>query len=77
MRVKHRIFARDQLQEKNAVLLKRSFFAGALNRSNFTRQDRPLSRPVLKLSNGVDEQDGFVRSCLVQHRYGDFYTQLS
>jgi hypothetical protein len=53
------------------------FFAGALSRGICTRQDRPFCGLVLKPIHGADEQVGFVRSCLVQNRRGEFYTQSS
>jgi hypothetical protein len=62
------------LRENFAVLLGRSFFAGALKRGICPRQDRPHCRPVLNLSQGADEQVGSMRSCLVQSRLGELYT---
>jgi CRISPR/Cas system-associated endoribonuclease Cas2 len=64
-------------EKKLAVLLQRSFFAGALNRGIFARQDRPHCGLVLKLSNVVVEQVGSICPCLVQSRYGEFYTKAS
>jgi hypothetical protein len=55
----------------------RSFFADALSRGICTRQDRPLCGLMLKLSHGAEKHIGFVRPCLVQHRYGELYTQSS
>jgi hypothetical protein len=75
MGAKHRIFARGQfLKKRFAVLLQRSFFAGALNRGICTRQDRSHCGLVLKLNHGVDEQVGSIRPCLVQSRYVELYT---
>jgi hypothetical protein len=48
-------------RKRFAVLLQESFFAGALNRGIFTRQDRPHCWLELKLADGADEQVGFVR----------------
>jgi hypothetical protein len=62
MRAKHQNFIRGRfLEKKNAVLLLRSLYAGALNLGICTRQNRPHGGLVLKLNHGVDEQLGFIR----------------
>jgi hypothetical protein len=47
------------------------------NHSIFLRQDRPHCGLMFKLNEGLDEQVGFARICLVQNRHGDLYIHLS